>query len=106
MENTIQPIIGQKIYVPSSLYVFRGANDFSGGLATIDNILYNKHLPKDHVNYTMIVIKERKDTSYNWNVLLEKQESLSKEYAGKIAHPDPDLRPDFNDENADWKKFK
>jgi hypothetical protein len=103
MENSIQPIIGQKIYVPSSIYVYRGADDFAGGLATIDKIEHSKTLAKDHVNYTMVVIKERPNTSYNWNVLLEKQESLAKEYAGQIAHPDPDLTPDFNDDNADWK---
>jgi hypothetical protein len=106
MENSIQPIIGQKIYVPSSIYVYRGADDFAGGLATIDKIEHSKHLPKDHFNYTMVVIKERPNTSYNWNILLEKQESLKKDYAGKIAHHDPDLRPDFNDDNADWKICK
>lgn len=106
MKNLIEPKIGQQIYVPSAMYVYRGADDFAGGLATIDKIEHSKHLPKDHVNYTMVTIKERPNTSYNWKSLLEKQEYLAKEYAGKIAHPDPDLRPDFNDDMADWKICK
>jgi hypothetical protein len=98
-----EPELEQKIYVPSALYVYRGADDFAGGLATIDRIEHNSNLPKDHVNHTMVGIKERPSTMYNWNVLLNEQEELAKEYAGQIAHPDPDYREEFNDDEADWK---
>jgi hypothetical protein len=33
---------------------------------------------------------------------MKEQKELAKEYAGKIAHADPDCRPKFNCPNADW----
>jgi hypothetical protein len=98
-----QPVIGQKIYVPSSLYVYRGEDDFAGGIATINKIEKSKTLPEDHYNYLMIGITERPGSMYNWRPLLERQEELQKMYGDQIAHPDPDDRPEFNDDNADWR---
>jgi hypothetical protein len=98
-----KPIIGEKIYVPSAYHVYRGKNDFEGGLATIDSIEYSKFLPEDHINYIMVGVKERKGVMSNWRMLLEKQKQLKKEYKDKIAHADPDLRPQFNDDNEGWK---
>ncbi len=104
MNNKIkEPKIGDKIYVSSSYYVYRGEDDFEGGLATIDKIEFNKNLPKDHCNYIMIGIKERSSTMYNYKMLIKEQNELEKEYKGKIAHPNPDLRVEFNQPNADWK---
>ncbi len=71
---------GQKIYVPTSLYVYRGADDFIGGVATIKDIEYSKVLPEDHYNYTMISIEERPNVQYNWNALLEKQDELKERF--------------------------
>ncbi len=98
-----QPIKGEKIYVPTSLHVYRGEDDFQGGLATIDKVEYSDHLPKDHCNYTMVGIKERKNTMYNWLGLLEKQEELEARFGEQLAHPDPDYRSEFNQPDADWK---
>ncbi len=98
-----EPKIGQEIYVQSSFYVYRGIDDFAGGLATINKIEHSDHLPKDHVNYTMVGIIERPGSMYNWNNLVENQEKLAKEYAGQKAHPDPDDRAEFNCPDADWK---
>lgn len=104
MKNTTQiPKIGDEIYVPSSCYVYRGEDDFEGGLAIISKIEYSDHLPKNHFNYTMVGIKERPNTMYNYKVLLEKQAELKTVYEGKIAHADPDLRPEFNQPDADWR---
>lgn len=100
-----EPKIGDKIYVPSSYYVYRGEDDFEGGLATISSIDKSKHLPPDHFNYLMVGIKERPNTGYNYKVLLEKQEVLAKEYGDQVAHPDPDLSSEFNQPNADWKQL-
>ena len=100
-----QPVIGQKIYVPSSLYLYRGEDDFAGGIATINKIEKSKNLPEDHYNYLMVGITERPGSMYNWRPLLERQEELQKMYADQIAHPDPDDRPDFNDDNADWRSL-
>lgn len=101
--KTNKPKEGQKIYVGTSLYVYRGEDDFIGGVATIDKIEYSTHLPKGHYNYTMVGIKEQPGTMYNWNHLLEEQDKWKKEFGKKKAHPDPDLRSEFNDDNADWK---
>ena len=61
-----EPVIGQKIYVPTSLYVYRGADDFAGGIATINKIEKSKTLPPDHYNYMSVGIVERPGTLYNW----------------------------------------
>ena len=100
--ETREPKIGDLIYVPTSLYVYRGADDFIGGLATISDIKYNDFLEKDHYNYTMIAIEERKGHYYNWNYLLDEQESLKERFGEQIAYADPDDRPEFNDDEADW----
>jgi len=91
-----KPEIGEKIYVPTSLYIGHGEDDFSGGLATIDEIEYSDHLPEDHFNYTMVGIKERNGTMYNWLYLFENQDKWAEEYKGQIAHPDPDYH-DYHD---------
>lgn len=99
-----KPKLGQKIYVPTSLYVYRGRDDFAGGIATISKIEYNDSLPKNHSNYTFIGIKEKESTMYNWKVLLEEQEKLKKQFGEQITHPDPDYHEDVNcHPNADWK---
>ena len=90
------PISGEKIYVGSSLHMDHGKDDFAGGLATVYQIKYNEDLPKDHCNYTFVSIIEEPGSDYNWRGLLEKQKKLSKQYAGQIAHPDPDYREEFN----------
>lgn len=98
-----KPKEGDKIYVPTSLYVYRGEDDFEGGLATINKIEYSNHLPEDHYNYTMVGIKERPGTMYNWKYLMENQDEWKARYGEQVAHPDPDMRPEFNQPNADWK---
>ncbi len=102
--TTKKPKLGDTIYVPSAIHVYSGKDDFSGGKATINKIEYSKYLPKDHVNYTMVGIKEDPRTMYNYKLLLEEQEKLKKEYGDKIAHPDPDFRAEFNQPEADWKR--
>jgi hypothetical protein len=97
-----QPFIGQKIYVPTSLYLYRGADDFSGGLATINKVEKSNFLPEDHYNYLSVGIVERPGTMYNWRPLLERQEELKKMFGDEIAHPIPNLNPSFNDYGADW----
>lgn len=101
-----EPKIGDKIYVPSSYYVYRGEDDFEGGLATINKVELSDHLPEDHINYIMIGIEGRPQTMYNYRGLMAKQEKLQKEYEGKVAHSSPDLRPEYNQPNADWVKVK
>lgn len=98
----IQPVMGQKIYVSTSLYVYRGADDFCGGLATINKIEKSDFLPPDHYNFLSVGIVERPGTMYNWRPLLERQEELKKMFRDEVCHPDPDLSPEFNDDNEGW----
>lgn len=99
-----EPKIGDKIYVPSTLYVYRGEDDFVGGIATIAKVEYSNHLPKDHFNYIMVGIEGRSNTMYNYKNLMSEQTELKKEYGNQIAHADPDYREEFNcPPNADWE---
>ena len=101
MENTI-PKIGDQIYVPSSYHVYRGEDDFDGGVATINKVVLSDHLLKDHINYTMVGINDREGSLYNYKILIEDQDNLRKRYAGKIAKSNPDLTPEFNQPNSYW----
>lgn len=96
------PKIGDKIYVPSSYYVFRGEDDFDGGLAEIAKIDISKHLPEEHFNYIMVGITNRPATMYNYKSLLKDQKELKKEFKNQLAKPNPDLRPQFNDSEEGW----
>jgi hypothetical protein len=97
------PKVGEKIYVPSSMYVYRGSDDFAGGIATISKVEVDKygHGP-ENPNYCFVSIEERLGSSYNWANLEKEQERLKEMYGDQIAHPDPDDRPEFNDSEADW----
>ena len=95
-----KPNLGDKIYVPSSFYLSRGRDDFHGGIATISKIEYNKFLPKNHINYIMVAIKERNNVRYNYRILMKEQEKLKKEHGNQIAKPCPDNRDEFNESNV------
>ena len=89
------PKVGDKIYVPSSIYVYRGADDFAGGIATVSKVETSK-------GRCFVTVKESPGSSYNWEHLEKQQVELKEMYGEEIAHPDPDLRPEFNDSEADW----
>jgi len=96
------PKVGDEIYIAGAIYVYRGEDDVAGGLATISEVEVSDTLPVGHINRVFVKVKEVPYKSYNWDILEEKQEQLAKDYAGRIAHPDPDLRPEFNDDNEGW----
>jgi hypothetical protein len=91
----MEPKVGLKIYVPGAMYVYRGEDDFAGGIATISKV-------EKEENLTMVSIEERPGTKYNWKYLLEDQVRLEKIYGDQVAHPDPDYRAEFNQSDADW----
>jgi len=95
--------VGEKIYVPGACYVYRGEDDFEGGMATISEVEYSDDLPEDHFNYIMVGIIERPGTMYNYKNLMEQQIELKVLYGDSIAHPDPDNREEFNCPDADWR---
>jgi hypothetical protein len=102
MEKIRYPSYDEKVYVPTSLHVYRGLDDTHGGIAHIDEIHVNEFLPVDHYNHIMVTVKELPGHSYNWRYLLENQTEWVEEFGEQIAYPDPDDRPEFNDDEADW----
>lgn len=101
-----KPEVGDKIYIPGSLHVYRGADDIAGGLATIDEVFPSNFLSENHFNYWMVSLKEiGSSTHYNWRDLMKQQKELKERYGDEIAHPDPDYREEFNQPNADWQKI-
>lgn len=97
------PKVDDEIYIPTSLHVYRGADDFIGGLCTINRVETSKHLPPDHCNYIMIGVEEDSSSMYNYKGLLKEQSKLKKQFGKKRGHPQPDLRPEFNCPDADWR---
>ena len=98
-----KPKIGDKIYIPSALHMYRGRDDVRGGLATISEVKISRSLPKNHMNSIFIKVEEVPTTSYNWNILMTKQDGLKEMFGDQVARPDPDDRPEFNQTSADWK---
>lgn len=89
------PNVGDKIYIPTMLYISHGADDFEGGLATVTRV-------KAQVNVGELVhfISTKEGGSHaetRWEEYLDKMQSeLKKEFGNQIAHPDPDYREEFN----------
>lgn len=95
------PKVGDKIYVPTSLYVYHGRDDVQGGLATVTKVEPGISGGRQ-VHY--VAVKEHPGHNYNWEGYLgPDQEKLKARFAGQVAHEDPDDRPEFNDDEADWK---
>jgi len=78
--------IGRNIYVPTSLYLSHGVDDFYGGIATISSV-------KDG----FIEIQEDLGTGYSMDYILENQCKWKKEYKNSKAKPCPDYSPEFNE---------
>lgn len=92
-----EPAIGEKVCVGSRLYMGHGRDDFHGGMATIASVEVKGHLPSDHFNRTFIKIEEDAAfSSYNWLSLMRDEPENIEHYGKDTAHPDPDLRPEFN----------
>jgi len=90
--------VGQDIYVPTQLYLSRGEDDVEGGRAKIVK------LEEDDHDYVWVTTKEHPNNHYNMKVLIERQKELKKEFGRRRAYPDPDLRPEFNeDDPSEWR---
>jgi hypothetical protein len=93
MQDVPKP--GDVIYVDSDLYVWHGADDFRGGKATVSAV-HTEVTSSDPSPF--IEVSENPGTLYNWALLAPKQSELEARYGDAWAHPDPDLRPEFNDD--------
>ena len=98
LSNLEQPQIGQKIYIPPSIYVDHGRDDIEGGLATIDSV--RKTAGGDY----MVGVTELRprQIEYGYKGLMSQQEALREQYGESIARPDPDMSPESNPPNYGW----
>ncbi len=99
-EHGQMPIIGSEIYIPREESFDYPLDDIDGGIATIKTI----DGPKDglvHKQDYIIEVNEIPGRKFSWKRLLELQDALSREFAGKIAKPNPDTNV-YPEEN-DWK---
>ena len=88
------PKIGEDVYVPTSLYLGHGVDDFQGGLCEIVNIE-----PEISAGKTCLFleVKERPGHSYNWEVLMQEQDQLKNGFGEQRGYQDPDYDPRFNE---------
>lgn len=84
------PQIGDKIYVPTSLYLSRGADYVIGGEATIKKVISEK-------GYCLFVeVREHPGCEYFWKSLLSQQSHLRVKFGNQKARQSPDLYPKSN----------
>ncbi len=86
------PEVGADVYVPSSLYLTHGEDDFAGGLCRIVRI--DRELSPHGAPY--VEVEEDPGTLHSWSYLLEHQDEWRERYGDRRGRPDPDLRPEFN----------
>ena len=94
------PELGDEVYVPSELYVYRGHDDTMGGKAHVCAVEEGVSAGKPAPFIRLTGVKGR----FNWQMLETEQEALRIRFGDALAHPDPDLRPEFNQPDADWQR--
>ena len=82
---------GDVIYVDTELYVGHGRDDFRGGLAEVDQF-------GTFIGSPFVRVAQEADTQHNWEILAPMQKKLRQKFGMKWAHPDPDYRPEFNED--------
>lgn len=83
------PRVGDDVYIPTSLYLTHGEDDFQGGRCRIVQIYEESTGP-------FIEVEEDPGTHHNWAYLMEHQEEWREQYGDRRGYPHPDLRPEFN----------
>lgn len=87
---TSVPRVGDDVYVPSSLHVTHGADDFRGGLCRVAAV-------RKLLGSVYVEVEEDPGTLHSWAYLEPRQEELRSRYGAERGRPDPDLRPEFNE---------
>lgn len=85
---TRDPIKGDRIYIPSQLYIDRGWDDVQGGIATVREVKKGKGASKNDLFVSLVEVPGH---SYNWSYLRDEQKKLKKVYGRQVARPDPDV---------------
>lgn len=98
-----EPKVGDKIYVPSRLYISRGSDDFAGGIATVKRVYKSMSGGNAHCLFVDIVEGDR---SFNWTQDIGlNQAKLKKEYGDQVAHPDPDIDTPWLEEGDYYSSY-
>lgn len=84
------PRDGDDVYVPSSLYLSHGEDDFRGGLCRIVAV-------RERNGAIFVEVAEEPGTWHAWAYLVEHQDEWRERYGDERGRPDPDLRPEFNE---------
>jgi hypothetical protein len=84
--NNRFPEIGEDVYIPTSMYIDHGEDDFAGGLCEVTRVeLAGKGFS--------LAVKERRGWIYSFRSARDfwsEQASLKKEYGQQRGRPDPD----------------
>ncbi len=85
---------GDVIYVETYRFLGHGRDDFCGGLAEVVDF-FLRGGGAQAIPY--VVVAQEPDANSNWRHLAGLQEKLQAEFGKSWSHPDPDLRPEFNE---------
>jgi len=88
------PVVGQDVYIGTSLYLDHGADDFQGGLCKVDSVEKKRTSGKE---VPFVTVEERSGWEYNWEYLMENQEKWAARYGNRRGYCDPDYREEFNE---------
>lgn len=88
------PRAGDEIYLPSALYLGHGRDDRIGGLAEVDEVTTGMSAGQPAL---FVRCKEHPTCRYNWAGLKPVQKELRERFGDQRSHPDPDMRPEFNE---------
>jgi hypothetical protein len=85
---------GDVIYVETYLFLGHGRDDFRGGLAKVVDFSFRTFHGQSE---PYVVVAEEPSANSNWRHLAGLQKKLRVEFGKRWSHPDPDLRPEFNE---------
>jgi hypothetical protein len=86
---------GDVIYIDTELYLWHGRDDFRGGLAEVIGVRQDMSAGRPT---PFVCVAQQPDSWHNWRLLAPSQNKLRSEFGKNWAHPDPDHRPEFNED--------
>ena len=89
-----EPSIGDDIYVPTSLYLGHGRDDFQGGLCRVKQTGTRISAGEPTL---FVEVEERPGSWMNWPWLAGEQEKLREQFGDRRGYADPDNDPRFNE---------
>lgn len=84
------PRAGDDVYVPTSLHLTHGEDDFCGGLCRVVVV-------RELQGLLYVEVDEDPGTLHSWAYLEPLQDELRARFRDERGRPDPDQRPEFNE---------